>query len=214
MQISSYDDLVKTVRMWTNRKDLTDDEIQSFTFLAGSQANQVLKVPAMERTRLVEVSEDGKIIIPDDYIELRSLTAYWNDDSSVPLERVAWDQFLNYRNNESVGGMQPRFFARQGPYIWLTPEPPVGAMTTVHYYGTIPSIDSANPINWLIQFSPMTYLYGSLHYAYLYLMDEERAEYWNQKFIKEMERVQYMADGSEYKGSSLTIRLRETSGVR
>lgn len=210
--IITYDDLVLQIRRWTNRVDLEDDDIYTFIYFAGNAANQVLRVPAMEHTDILEVSEGGKITIPADFLELRSLTALWNDEDGVPLERVAWDQFVNYRNNED--GDRPKFFARQGPYLWLTPEPAPGMKVTIHYYRSMPDISPTEQMNWLSDLSPMAYLYGALHYCYLFLFDEERAEFWRAKYQAELERIQNLADTLEHRGSSLTIRLRDTSGVR
>lgn len=212
MALATYSDLVDQVRRWTNRTDLEDEDIRSFIQFSGNAANQVLRVPAMEFSEILTVSEGGKVTIPFDFLEMRSMTAFWNDEKGVPLERVAWDQFVNYRNNED--GDRPRFFSRQGPYIWLTPEPAPGTQVTIHYYRSMPDISTTEQTNWLLDLSPMGYLYGALHYAHLFLLDEERAEYWNKKYSAELERIQNLADSSEYKGSSLTVRLRDTSGVQ
>lgn len=211
MALATYADMVSQVRKWTNRTDLEEEDIYSFLFFAGSMANQTLRVPAMEKTTILTVSEGGKVTIPFDFLELRSLTALWNSDDSYPLERVAWDQFVNFRNRDP--NTFPQFFSQQGAYIFITPEPAVGSQVTMHYYRTMPDISPALPTNWLLDLSPMTYLYGALHYAYLFLMDEERAEFWRVKFASEIERIQNMADSATHRGSGLTVRLRDTSGV-
>lgn len=212
MAIATYADIVHQVRRWTNRTDLEDEDIYSFIYFAGNAANQVLRVPSMEHTDILEVTEGGKIIIPADFLELRSLTAMWNDERGNPLERIAWDQFVNYRNNED--GPRPKFFARQGPYIWLTPEPAPGDKVTMHYYRSMPDISPDEPVNWLSDLSPAAYLYGALHFAYLFLFDEERAEYWKIKYQTELERIQQLAGTLEHRGSSLTIRQRDTSVIK
>lgn len=213
MAIATYGDIVKEIRSWTNRPDLTDENIASFIYYAGNTVNQVLRVPAMENTEIVEVSEGGKINIPEDFLEQRSLTALWNSNESVPVERVAWDQFLNYRNSDNNTGGKPRYFARQGPYLFLTPEPPIGAKVVIHYYRAMPNISAAEPLNWLSQLSPMSYLYGGLHFAYLFIFDEERSEYWKTKFQAEMDRIQMMASTAEYVGSALTVRPKRPQEI-
>lgn len=212
MAIVTYGDIVKQVRMWTNRSDLTDDEIYTFVYFTGNAANQLLRVPAMEHTEVLEVSDGGKVTIPSDYLELRSMTALTGDPGGVPLERVAWDQFINYRNSAENEG-RPRYFARQGPYIWMTPSPAIGSKLTMHYYRSMPDLSPAESVNWLSDLSPMCYVYGALHFAYLYLFDEERATFWQQKFQSEAERIQLLADNAEHRGSSLTVRPRNPGGI-
>lgn len=211
MVIATYDELRQLVKRWVNRIDLEDQDVDSFIYFAGNSANQVLRVPAMEWTEILEVSEGGKITIPHDFLELRSITAEWDSSGSYPLERIAWDQFVNYRNRDH--STQTRYFARQGPYFWVTAELPVGAKITMHYYRNMPDISDAQPRNWLIDLSPMSYLFGALHFANLFLFNEERAEYWKVKYQLELDRIQALATASEYQGSSLTVRLKETSEV-
>ena len=213
MSISTYDDLVKQIRNWSNRKDLTDDEIQSFVYFAGSLANQALRVPAMENSIILDVTSDGHVVIPYDFQELRSLTASWNSNESVPLQKVAWDQYINFVNEASWNDKTPRFFARQGPYWFIAPAPNVPTKITCHYYRTMPDISESEQNNWLIDMSPMAYLYGSLHFLYLYVMDEERAAFWQEKYKGEIERIQTMSDTAEYRGTSLTVRSRTTQGA-
>lgn len=212
MKFSTYDGLIKEVKNWSNRSDLSDDQLGSFAYLAGGLASQTLRVPAQEWTQILTVEEDGHVVIPDDFVALRSLTFEYNSNSSVPLSRVAWDQLVNYRNAE-IQDFSTHFFARQGPYWFLCPEPAAGTKITCHYYRTLPDIDPTEQTNWLIQMSPFTYLAGSLHFLYLYIQDEERSEYWLKKFQGEIIRVQQMADGDEYSGGSLAVRAKTYDGT-
>lgn len=213
MAIATYGDLVKQIRNWTNRPDLTDEDISSFIYFTGNSVNQILRVPAMEHTEVLEVSEGGKVIIPFDYLEQRSMTAMWNSETSVPLERIAWDQFINYRNSPDNQG-QPRYFARQGSYLFLTPAPALESKVTLHYYRSMPDISPAEPMNWLSMLSPMAYLYGALHYAYLFIFDEDRSEYWKAKFQAEIDRIQTLANAAEHAGSALTVRPRRPQDIQ
>ena len=212
MVIATYADLVNTIKRWLNRADVEDADISTFIYFAGNAANQVLRVPAMETTVLIEVTEGGKITLPSDFLELRAMTAEWNSDQSVPLERVSWDQFVNFRNRDP--GTQARFFSRQGPYLFITPAPAEGARVTMHYYRSMPDLSPEEPFNWLSDLSPQAYLYGALHYAQLFLFNEERAEYWKGKYQSELERIQNLADSAEHRGSALTVRLKETSRIQ
>jgi hypothetical protein len=212
LTISKYSDLVRLIRSWTNRADLTDDNIQEFLYFAGSQASQILRVPAMEDIELLDVSPDGHCVIPYDFQQLRGLTCQWSSETSVPLERVSWDQYINYRNNPDLVDNTARYFARQGPYWFIAPNPPVGAKVTCHYYRTMPNIDPSNEVNWLVQMAPLVYLYGALHYAFLFLFDEERSAFWEQKYNSELQRVQDMADTAEYKGTRLAVRSVNSPG--
>jgi len=207
MAFETYTDILGLVKDWSNRRDISDERFYNFIYFAGNMANQTLRVPAMENTVILEASADGHIVIPYDMLELRSLTANFNEKESQPLERIAWDQFINYKAED----YQPdnvSYFARQGAYWFLQPAPPLGTKVTCHYYRSMPDVSPTEPENWLTNLSPMTYVFGALHYLYLYLMDDDRAEYWLKKFDADLTRLQTLADGAEYKGTSLTVRAK------
>lgn len=210
MAIATYTDLIKQVRLWSNRKDLTDYEIDSFSYMAGSMASQLLRIVPMEHTVVLDVEPGGHVNIPADFQKLRSLTWSTGSDKSVPLELRAWDDFVMMRN-ANVKHMGTRWFARQGPRWFVAPVPDVaGTKVTCHYYRTMPDINPLEQYNWLIDLSPLSYLYGTLHFLYSYVMDEERAEYWRLKFTGELQRLQDINDADEYEGSALAVRKRQT----
>lgn len=213
MKIDSYDTLLAEAKNWSGRTDLTDDQYNSFIYFTGSMANQVLRIAPMENTVIIDVSEDGHVIIPPDFLDLKSLTAFFDNDDSVPLTRVAWEQYINYVNDDdNANETQPLYFSQQGPYWFLAPKPAVGTKVTCHYFRTIPDIQPAEQTNWLVQLSPLTYLYGTLHFLHMFLYDEERADYWLTKMQGELTRLQGMYDASTHSGSSLQVRSNLNSG--
>lgn len=212
MSISTYGDILRQVRSWSNRSDLTDEQIGSFIFFAGSIANQLLRVPAMESTVILDVTPDGHVSIPFDFLELRSMTYAWGASDSQALSRLAWDQFVNYLNSPESEDTGTRYFSRQGAFWFLTAKPKVGSKITVHYYRAMPDINSEEQTNWLSDLSPMTYIFGSLHYLYMFVQDEERAAYWKTLFNEELGRIQTLSDSAEYKGTSLAVRSRNLIG--
>ena len=212
MKINSYDTLLAEAKNWSGRTDLTDDQYNSFTYFTGSMANQLLRIAPMEWTVILDVTEDGHVIIPPDLLELKSLTAFFNDDNSVPLQYIAWEQFVNNVNLDDNDD-QPLYFSRQGGFWFISPKPAVGTKVTCHYFRTMPDISADDQTNWLVQLSPLTYLYGTLHFLHLFVYDEERAAYWLEKMQGELTRLQLMFDSSEYAGTSLQVRSRYAQGV-
>lgn len=212
MAINTYDDILRQVKMWSNRSDLTDEQLGSFIYFAGNIANQLLRVPAMENTVILEVNEEGHVVIPYDFLELRSMTYEWNTPDSQPMERLAWDQFVNYYNSPDAADAPTKFFSRQGPYWFMSAKPATGSKITVHYYRSMPDINVSEQLNWLSDMSPMAYIWGGLYYLYMFVQDEERATYWKGLFNEELGRIQTLCDNAEYKGSSLAVRSRQYSG--
>lgn len=212
MNISSFSTLLQEAKNWSGRSDISDEQYHSFTYFVGSMANQLLRVGPMEYTAIADITPDGRVVIPPDFLELRSITARFNDKDSKPLQRISWDQFVNYNNNPTQGDDQPRYFSRQGSYFFLNPLPPAGSKATVHYFRSLPDINEVDQTNWLIQVSPLTYFYGTMHFLYMFVMDEERSAWWLEKLQGEMTRVQMIFDNAEYSGATMAIRSREYDG--
>lgn len=213
MKITTYDTLIQEAKNWSGRTDLTDDQYHSFSYLTGSMASQVLRVAPMEWTVVIDVGPDGQVVIPFDFYELKSLTWENNAEDSVPLQQIGWHQFINYRNGATADGDQEsRFFAQQGPFWFLSPNPAPGTKVTCHYFRTIPDIGPTEQTNWLIQLSPLTYLYGTLHFLHLFVYDEERGEYWRGKLEGELQRIQNLYDSSLWKGTLLSVQSKAQPG--
>lgn len=215
MKITTYDELIAEAKNWSGRTDLTDDQYHSFSYMTGSMASQILRVAPMEWTTLIDVGVDGQVVIPPDFYELKSLTWAYNAEDSVPLQQISWTQFVNYRNLATAQGLtDAKNFAQQGPFWFLSPapDPAKPSKVTCHYFRTVPDIDSQNQTNWLIQLSPLTYLYGVLHFLHLFVYDEERGEYWRQKMDGELQRIQNMYDSSLWRGTVLSVQNKDQPG--
>lgn len=202
MAFSTYDELVATIPKWAERSDITPELVKDFVAFTESDASQQLRVPAMETvTKLVVTG--GRVTIPFDFLELRRLT--WEGSQDQVLEYLPWDQFVTV--NRGHPGTQPLYFSRQGVIWYISGEPGDGSEVLCHYYNYIPELNSTTQTsNWLLDMAPTAYLYGGLKYLYEYLMDTDRAAYWANKFDKELNKLQAIADLSEHRGSSISVR--------
>lgn len=202
MALSTYSELIQSIKDWAERTDVPDSRIQEFIAFAESDASQQLRVPAMESATKLTVT-DGRVTIPFDFLELRRIT--WEGPQDQVLEYLPWDQFVKV--NRGHPGSQPLYFSRQGPVWYISGEPGDGSEVLVHYYNYIPELnDTVQDTNWLLDMSPQAYLYGSLKYMYEYLMDQDRATYWDNKFKGELNKLQAIADLAEHRGSSLSVK--------
>lgn len=202
--ISDLSSLYLSITLWSDRSDLPPPVMFDFISFAGRRASQELRVPAMEKQAYLQ-SRGNRLAIPEDFQQLRSLTGPQGTEVKT-LEYLPWDVFVEKTNQGSAEPVQ--YFSRQAGIWYLYPEVPDGTEFLCSFYGTIPELSQDAPNNWLLQISPQLYLFGALHFLYEYTMDNERASYWEDKFMKEVFRVQAMADSAEHKGSPLTVRLR------
>jgi hypothetical protein len=197
MSIDTFDQVKTALRNWSERQDLSDDIVEQCIFFAENDVSSRIRVPAMESTATLAVT-DGSSLIPFDFLELRKME--FNGSSLVYLP---WDQFLAQRGAQSPNVM---YYSRQGARWYFSGLPGDTDTITCYYYRLIPSLSNDNTNNWLLQVSPQCYLYGGLKYIYEYLMQTERAAYWAQKLMDEINKLQAMAEMSEHRGSSIAVR--------
>lgn len=201
MAISTYDELKAAITSWAERSDITSDLLDQFIFMTEAESFQQLRVPAMEDQDLIEVDQ-GRLIIPFDFLELRSLT--WQGTGATVLQYLPWEQFVEIDNSDTLS--TPRYFSRQGANWFISNPPADGETILCHYYRYMPNLSETNPTTWLLSVSPQAYLFGCLRYLYEYVMDQDRAAYWEAKYIKELNKLQAISDLAEHRGTTLAVR--------
>lgn len=202
--ISDLSTLYLSITLWSDRSDIPPPAMFDFISFAGRRASQELRVPAMEKQAYI-LSNANRLAIPEDFQELRRITGPAGQVVKT-LEYLPWDVFVEKTNSPSAEPVQ--YYSRQGGVWYLYPEVPDGTEFLCNYYGTIPELSDTTPNNWLLQLAPQLYLFGALYFLHEYTMDNERAAYWEDKFNKEILRVQAIADSAEHRGSFLTVRAK------
>lgn len=204
MSIASYSDLLTKIPQWAERVDITPELVQDFIYMAESDANQLLRVPAMEFGVQLLVT-NGRITVPFDFMELRRLT---HEDEDNVLQYLSWDQFVQMNVQDGIyqETTTPTFYSRQGPEWFISPVPADDSVILCHYYRFIPALSTDIASNWLLKISPQAYLYGGLKYLFEYVMDQDRAAYWDAKFKAELNKLQSIAERAEHMGSLLAVR--------
>jgi hypothetical protein len=76
---------------------------------------------------------------------------------------------------------------------------PDGAYTIeMVYIAGVPSLSDGNTTNTILDRYPDAYLYGALFNAHEYLMDEERASYYEKKFQRALQEISDDYERSRY----------------
>jgi len=84
------------------------------------------------------------------------------------------------------------------------------------YVGEITPLSATNTTNTILSRHPDAYLSGALVEAYTYLMDESRAQVYDQKFSRAIAEIQKDSERAHYGTGSLQIQSiyqRQNSGV-
>ena len=119
---------------------------------------------------------------------------------------------LSYHSPTSLDGSypdnatgKPLGFSIVGREMKLRPIPDSAYTAEIVYIGSLAAIsDSSTPTLFLR--SPDLYLYGALAESYAYLLDEQRAAQYDQKFSRGIEEVRRDEQRAHYGTGSLQIK--------
>src|SRR4249919_1309406 len=199
--VVTYSGLVSTLGDWLNRGD-TDftSQIPNFVTLLEAELNRTLRVPEMEESAEITVT-DSSATLPTDLREIRHL--YWNGDIDneivpVPLSTIRRDYPLGSFTD------RPLVYAVRGGDIELAPLPgDIDGTLTVLYYEEIPALSADNESNWLIAAHPDIYLFGSLTMAEAFLWNDERVGQWRGAYENAVEQLKAQGVSKHHGGGPL-----------
>ena len=181
MAIDTYSELKSAIADWLNRDDLTS-VIPNFIELAEAELTRNL------RHRKMIVRADATIDseytqTPDDWFQTQTLIL--ETDPITTLEYLTPDALNEKRKSSSANG-KPLFYTMIGTEIQVYPVPSGDYTAELVYYAKIPALSDSQTTNWLLDFAPDIYLYGSLMQSAPYLQDDQRLSVWNALYAQKI----------------------------
>ena len=200
MSISTYAELKTAIANFLARDDLTD-QIPNFIQLAEARMSRELETREQEkRATATLTSGDGFIALPTDMREIREVKLNTNPN-----------RVLTYHSPSSLdstypstGAGVPQGFSIIGKEMNFRPIPDSSYTVELVYIGGLASISDVSTPTLFLR-SPDLYLYGALAEAYAYLLDEQRAAQYDQKFTRGIEEVRRDEGRAHYGSGSLRM---------
>lgn len=199
MSFSNYTNLRAAVKSALHRSDL-DTAIIDFVSLAEDRLNKRLRLRGMENRVTASISTEY-IALPDDFLSMRNFQL--NTSPRARLE-YATPEYLDAQYPDASISGKPRFYTLVGGEIQLAPIPDGTYTAEMDYYQKL-NLATTDP-NWVLTNAPRTYYCGSLMEAYLYLKDEKRASYWEQRFEQAIGDVERADKGDRFPDFGLQMR--------
>jgi len=201
MSIGTYAELKASIANFLARDDLTA-QIPDFIQLAEGRMSRELETREQEkRSTATLTSGDEYIALPTDMREVREVKL-----NTSPLT------VLTYHSPSSLDGSypsdatgKPLGFSIVGREMKLRPVPDSAYTAEIVYIGSLTAISDSNTPTLFLR-SPDLYLYGALAEAYAYLLDEQRAAQYDQKFSRGIEEVRRDEQRAHYGTGSLQIK--------
>jgi hypothetical protein len=200
MSLANYGDLISAITAWSGRSDINADVVGLFE----GWANRRLRVRAMEAVTTLAPSS-GSVALPSDFLAIKMVRWPGNATTGTDLRVLEYvhPAWFNAAY-PSTPSDTPRVFTIEGSTLYVMPVD--DSTLTVLYYQRIPAL-ATNTTNWLMTAHPDLYLSGSLHEAYAFMLDAEKAILWKAKRDEMAEEIEDLNDDV---ATPLAIRIMGT----
>lgn len=196
------------IKMWSERDDIDDTQLNHFIFLTEQDYKQDFFLPANEIKTTLLTDSEGEAVIPFDYLKAKHLKVLDTQGNLKPVLRKPNEAVTLGGNFQDVG--VPAYFERDyGSFIFA---PNIGQDVEIFltYYAVIPSLielESVDPnqINFVLAVMPTVYLFGALMFLHQYTFNEERASYYERLYNQAKVNLIEMQAEAEMSGSTLSV---------
>lgn len=201
MAISTFDTLKTAIANSLARTDL-DAQIPNFIMLAEARLSRELETREQEKRATATLTAgDEFTALPTDLRETREVKLNTTPNTVLEyMSPVALDKAY-----PSGGNGKPAAFSIVGSEMKLRPIPDSGYTAEIIYVGSLTALSDTNTVNTMLIRHPDAYLTGSLVEAYLYLMDDQRAQLYDQKFSRIIEEIRKDEQRAHYGTGTLQI---------
>jgi len=204
MALTTYDELKASIADFLNRDDLTS-VIPDFISLAESNLNMTVRHWRQEKRSTAEIDTQYSAI-PADFLEVISFHISSGDYRSLELISQAEMQDRRYKSGDTSG--KPAFYAITAGEIEVYPTPDGTYDAELYYYSRITALSASNTSNWLLEYFPEAYLYGSLLHSAPYLKDDERVQVWASLYANAINAINAESEKSKFGGSGRRMKIR------
>lgn len=198
---TNLSELRAEVKDWGNRSNISDTLVDSFISTAQNRANRILRLPDMESSATLTIT-DGVAAIPSDYEEVKELLVSLASGNRS-LERkdiIEVDKYATYTGD-------PCIFARKLTNFHVAPAINSIVEAQLYYYTKLPALVADSDTNIFITNSPDLLKYGALTELFLYIRDDQNAATYEAKFRAVMQELQGVEDKAMWSGGPLSVSL-------
>jgi len=125
-----------------------------------------------------------------------------------PIDMISRAAMLDKRAGANDQAGMPRYYCMADAQFHLYPTPDSTYDMELLYYTKIPALSSLITENWLLDYAPDVYLYGSLLHSAPYLQEDARVGVWAQMYSASVARLNQESEDATASGSGLTLKIR------
>jgi hypothetical protein len=203
VSITTYDELKSSIADFLNRDDLTS-VIPTFISLAEADMNRKVRHWRME-DRAVATIDSQYTSLPTDFIE--AVRVMLTSPSTQRLELITNSELMDRRATSETSGT-PAYYAIVDGTFEVYPIPDQDYSMEILYFGRIPALSASITTNWMLDYNPDAYLYGSLAAAAPYLGEDQRTQIWASLYQNAISGINLEDDKAKASGAGHRMRIR------
>ena len=203
MSITTYDELKSTIADFLNRDDLTS-VIPTFISLAEADMNRKVRHWRLA-DRAVAVADARYIALPANFIEAQRIML--TSPAVQRLEMITQSDLMDRRSVDDTA-KKPAYYSIVDGAFELYPQPDQSYDLEIVYYERLDSLSASITTNWMLEYSPDAYLYGSLLHAAPYLAEDGRVQVWASLYKNAIDGINLEDDKAKASGSGHRMRIR------
>ena len=201
---STYQELKDQIINFVNKPDI-DQTVDTFIDLTEAEMSRRLRHWRMER-RSTAILNSQYVPLPSDFIEPVRLSITSGD--TYVLEAESQAQLIDRRAEAANTTGLPRYYAIIDGTIEVFPTPDSDYTLEMVYVSKVQALTSSNTTNWVLDYFPDAYLYGSLMHTAPFLEEDQRLTVWSSLFEKAVESINQENANAKFGGAGLRVKIR------
>ena len=204
MAITTYAELQSNITDFLNRDDLAS-VTPTFISLAEADMQRQVRHWRQEKRSTAELDTQYSAI-PADFLE--AIRFYITSGESRPLELISQFQLLDRKYQRANTSGEPAYYAITAGEIEIFPAPAGTYTAELYYNARIEPLSDSNTSNWMLQYFPDAYLYGSLVHSAPYLKDDARLQIWAALYQSAIDAINMSGEKAKFGGSGRRMKIR------
>lgn len=204
MAITTYAELQAAIASWLNRDDLASTT-PNFIDMVEADMSRTIRHWRMEKRSIADLTTQYSALPSDFYEPIRlSITS----GTTYSLELVGQADLLRLRQRTDNVTGRPQYYAMTDGSIEIFPTPGDTYTLEMVYYSKIIPLTDTNTSNWVLNYYPDAYLYGSLIHSAPFLGDDNRLSVWAALYDNAINAINADSDKAKFGGSGHRMKIR------
>lgn len=201
---STYQELKDAVLGFANNL-VIEQNIDTFIDLCEADMSRRIRHWRMEKRSNADL-DTQYTALPTDFLAPLRMSIV--SSTTFVLEPASTQELSTQRHRGANVASRPRLYNVLDGTIEVWPSPDVTYTLEMVYYGSVDALSSSNTSNWILQYFPDTYLYGTLLHAAPFLGEDQRLPVWSSLYDKAVEAINQDSQTAKFGGAGLRMKMR------